>query len=46
LEKGLLGLSCGNENEVIRLIPALNIPESELDRGLSIFEKAVVEAGS
>jgi 4-aminobutyrate aminotransferase len=41
LERDLLVLSCGPENEVIRIIPALNIPDADLDRGLDIFEQAV-----
>jgi 4-aminobutyrate aminotransferase len=44
LEHDLLVLSCGPENEVIRLIPALNIPDADLDRGLAVFEEAVLSS--
>jgi 4-aminobutyrate aminotransferase len=41
LAKGLLVLSCGIDGNVIRLIPPLTIPESELDAGLDILESAM-----
>ena len=43
LARGLLLLSCGIDGNVIRLIPPLTIPESELDAGLDILEAAVRE---
>jgi 4-aminobutyrate aminotransferase len=45
LEGGLLLLSCGSHDEVIRVIPPLTIPEEELDRGLAILEEALEAAG-
>jgi 4-aminobutyrate aminotransferase len=41
LEGGLLLLTCGTENNVIRWIPPLIIGERELDEALSIFERAL-----
>ena len=41
LARGLLLLSCGIDGNVIRLIPPLTIPESELDAGLDILEAAM-----
>jgi 4-aminobutyrate aminotransferase len=38
LEGGLLLLSCGGDDNVVRLIPPLTIPEAELDQGLDILE--------
>jgi 4-aminobutyrate aminotransferase len=43
LVRGLLVLSCGIDGNVIRLIPPLTIPESELDAGLDILETAMRE---
>ncbi len=43
LARGLLLLSCGIDANVIRLIPPLTIPESELDAGLDILEAALRE---
>jgi 4-aminobutyrate aminotransferase-like enzyme len=43
LARGLLLLSCGIDGNVIRLIPPLTIPESELDAGLDILETAIRE---
>jgi 4-aminobutyrate aminotransferase len=42
LERGLLLLSCGTDENVIRLVPPLTIPEDELDRGLGILEASLV----
>jgi 4-aminobutyrate aminotransferase len=44
LDQGLIVLSCGPEDEVIRVIPPLNITPAELDQGLSTIEGAVVSA--
>jgi len=41
IENGLLLLSCGYKDQVLRFLPALNISDSEVDEGLSIFEEAV-----
>ena len=43
LERGLLTLSCGTDDNVIRIMPPLTIPEAELDAGLDILEAAVME---
>ena len=43
LARGVLLLSCGIDGNVIRLIPPLTIPESELDAGLDILEAAMRE---
>ncbi|MDX1917574.1 MAG: aminotransferase class III-fold pyridoxal phosphate-dependent enzyme [Candidatus Caenarcaniphilales bacterium] len=37
--KGLILISCGPHGNVIRLMPALNIPEHILDEGLNILEQ-------
>ena len=41
LDQGVLILSCGGHDEVIRMIPPLNISQDDLDRGLSVLEEAV-----
>jgi 4-aminobutyrate aminotransferase len=41
LERGLIMLTCGTEDQCVRFIPALTISESELDEGLTIFSDAV-----
>jgi 4-aminobutyrate aminotransferase len=41
LEGGLLLLSCGGDDNVVRLIPPLTIPEAELDQGLDILEASL-----
>jgi 4-aminobutyrate aminotransferase len=46
LARGLLVLSCGIDGNVIRLIPPLTIPESELDAGLDILEAAMREVAT
>jgi 4-aminobutyrate aminotransferase-like enzyme len=43
LRRGLLLLSCGTYDNVIRLVPPLTIPEAELDAGLGILEAALEE---
>jgi len=40
-EHGLLLLSCGSSDEVIRLIPPLNIAEADLESGLATITTAV-----
>ena len=41
IEHGLLLLSCGYREQVLRLIPALNVSDAEADEGLTIIEEAV-----
>jgi 4-aminobutyrate aminotransferase len=41
LEQGLLLLTCGLRDHVVRFIPALNIDQADLDRGFEIFAGAV-----
>jgi 4-aminobutyrate aminotransferase len=41
LDQGLIVLTCGPEENALRLIPALNIPEEDLDRGLEILVTAL-----
>ena len=41
VDDGLLLLSCGIDDNVIRMIPPLTITDAELDEGLGIFEAAV-----
>ncbi len=43
LARGVLLLSCGIDGNVIRLIPPLTIPETELHAGLDILEAAMRE---
>ena len=46
LDDDLLVLSCGTDDNVIRLLPPLTIEQTELDAGLDILERALkVEAG-
>ena len=44
LDKGLLLYPCGHWNQTIRLIPALNVTQDQIDEGLKIFTEAVLEA--
>ena len=41
LEQDLLLLTCGLDDNVIRLIPPLTVTEDELDRGLGVIETAI-----
>ncbi len=43
IKNGLLLLTCGTDDNVIRWIPPLIINESQLEEGLSIFEKSLRE---
>jgi 4-aminobutyrate aminotransferase / (S)-3-amino-2-methylpropionate transaminase / 5-aminovalerate transaminase len=45
-ERGLVLLACGLDGNVIRLLPPLSATDDELDRGLSILEEALGNAGS
>ncbi|MBX0356883.1 aspartate aminotransferase family protein [Halobacillus sp. Nhm2S1] len=42
LEKGVLFYLCGKHQEVIRMIPPLVVSREEIERGLAVFEEAVV----
>jgi 4-aminobutyrate aminotransferase len=44
--KGLLLLSCGLDGNVIRLLPPLTATDEELERGLSLLEEALGDAGA
>ena len=44
LERGLLILNCGVDENVIRLIPPLTMTDSELDQGLDILEASLAAA--
>ncbi|MGH7610788.1 MAG: aspartate aminotransferase family protein [Candidatus Dormibacteria bacterium] len=46
LEAGLVVLSCGLDDNVIRLIPPLTVSDEDLERGLEILEESTLEAGS
>ena len=46
LQRGLLVLSCGTADNVIRIMPPLTIPEDELNQGLDILEAAMAEAAA
>lgn len=45
LEAGLVLLSCGIDDNVVRLLPPLTVSDSELAQGLDILESAVKETG-
>jgi 4-aminobutyrate aminotransferase len=45
-EKRLLLLSCGLDGNVIRLLPPLTATDEELERGLSLLEEALGDAGA
>jgi len=45
-ERGLILLSCGLDGNVIRLLPPLSATDDELDRGLSILEESLGDAGA
>lgn len=44
LQRDVLLLSAGPDENVIRLAPPLTIPEDELERGLSVLEQSIREA--
>jgi 4-aminobutyrate aminotransferase-like enzyme len=46
LDRGLLILGCGIDDNVIRLIPPLTISDPELDQALETLESAVLQGGS
>ena len=41
LEEGVLFYLCGNEGEVIRMIPPLTVTKEQIDDGLQMLEKAI-----
>lgn len=41
LEEGVLFYLCGNEGEVIRMIPPLTVTKQQIDDGLQMLEKAI-----
>jgi 4-aminobutyrate aminotransferase len=43
LEAGVIVLSCGPDENVLRLVPALTISDDELERGLSVLVACVSE---
>jgi 4-aminobutyrate aminotransferase len=43
VDKGLLLLTCGSEDNVVRVIPPLTVSETDLDAGLDILEQAMSE---
>ncbi|HEY2073461.1 MAG TPA: aspartate aminotransferase family protein [Gaiellaceae bacterium] len=45
-ERGLVLLSCGLDGNVIRLLPPLSATDDELERGLTILEESLGDAGS
>jgi len=45
LESGLVLLSCGIDDNVIRLLPPLTVSDAELTQGLDVLESAVSETG-
>ncbi|MBV8302143.1 MAG: aspartate aminotransferase family protein [Candidatus Dormibacteraeota bacterium] len=46
LERDLLLLTSGPDDNVIRIMPPLTISEEELDRGLDIIEQSIMEAAA
>lgn len=43
LDKGVLFYLCGNEGEVIRMIPPLTVNQQQIDDGLSMLDEAIRE---
>jgi len=43
LDEGLIVLSCGPDDSVLRLLPALTIPDDDLDHGLRILGEALAD---
>lgn len=42
-ENGLILETCGSDDQVVKLLPPLNISESELTKGLNILENSIAE---
>jgi 4-aminobutyrate aminotransferase len=45
-ERGLVLLACGLDGNVIRLLPPLSATDDELERGLTILDESLGDAGS
>jgi 4-aminobutyrate aminotransferase-like enzyme len=45
LDSGLVVLSCGVHDNVVRLVPPLTLSEAELDEGWQILQGAFEEVG-
>jgi 4-aminobutyrate aminotransferase/(S)-3-amino-2-methylpropionate transaminase len=45
LDAGMVVLSCGTDDNVIRLLPPLTVSDAELAQGLDILESVVLETG-
>jgi 4-aminobutyrate aminotransferase len=43
LQKGVLFYLCGNQGEVIRMIPPLTVTKQQIDEGLEILDEALAE---
>lgn len=43
LQKGVLFYLCGNQGEVIRMIPPLIVTKEQIDEGLSMLDEALTE---
>jgi 4-aminobutyrate aminotransferase len=43
LQKGVLFYFCGNQGEVIRMIPPLTVTKQQIDEGLGILDEALTE---
>jgi 4-aminobutyrate aminotransferase-like enzyme len=46
LERDLLLLACGVDENVIRMIPPLTISEQELEKGMDVLEASLAVAGA
>jgi 4-aminobutyrate aminotransferase len=46
LERKLIVLTCGSHSQVIRLIPPLNLSDSEAEKACDILEESITEAGN
>jgi len=46
LADGVIVLTCGPEGNVLRLIPPLTITDADLDHGLDILERALLDASA
>ncbi|NND86355.1 MAG: diaminobutyrate--2-oxoglutarate transaminase [Nitrosopumilus sp.] len=42
-ENGLILETCGSDDQVVKLLPPLNISENKLHKGLNILEKSIAE---
>jgi 4-aminobutyrate aminotransferase-like enzyme len=41
LDEGVIVLSCGPDENVLRLVPALTIADDEIDQGLTVLARAI-----